>query len=267
MYANGQAEEFMGRAICDLPRGALVLSSKVFWPTMPGPNGRGLSRKHVTDSIHASLRRLGVEYLDLYFCHRYDPDTPIEEVVWMMNDLIHQGKILYWGTSEWEAWQVSEAVGAARQLNLIPPAMEQPQYNLFHRRRVELELAAISREFGLGLITYSPLYNGLLSGKYNEGLPEGSRAAIPDYAWVRDLITPERVAITRQLTQFAQSLGLTTAQLAIAWILRRKEVSSVITGATSLEQLDENIAASEYMDQMTDEVLEKIEKIAGNLPE
>ncbi len=267
MYANGQAEEFMGRAICDLPREALVLSSKVFWPTMPGPNGRGLSRKHVTDSIHASLRRLGVEYLDLYFCHRYDPDTPIEEVVWMMNDLIHQGKILYWGTSEWEAWQVSEAVGAARQLNLIPPAMEQPQYNLFHRRRVELELAAISREFGLGLITYSPLYNGLLSGKYNEGIPEGSRAAIPDYAWVRDLITPERVAITRQLTQFAQSLGLTTAQLAIAWILRRKEVSSVITGATSLEQLDENIAASEYMDQMTDEVLEKIEKIAGNLPE
>ncbi len=267
MYANGLAEELMGRAIRDLPREALVLSSKVFWPTMPGPNGRGLSRKHITESVNCSLRRLGVDYLDLYYCHRFDPDTPIEEVVWTMNDLIHQGKILYWGTSEWEASQVAQAIGLARQLDLIPPTMEQPQYNLFHRRRVELDLAAISREFGLGLITYSPLYNGLLSGKYNEGVPEGSRAAMPDYAWVRDLMTPERIAITRQLTQLAQGLGLTTAQLAIAWILRRKEVSSVITGATSMEQLDENIAASEYTDQMTDEVLEQIEKIAGNLPE
>lgn len=267
MNAGGQGEELMGRAIGDLPREALVLSSKVFWPTMPGPNGRGLSRKHITDSICASLRRLHVDYLDLYFCHRYDPDTPVEEVVWIMNDLIRQGKILYWGTSEWEAWQVSEAIGVARQLNLVAPAMEQPQYNLFHRRRVELELAPIAREFGLGLTTYSPLYNGILSGKYNDGIPEGSRAAMPDYAWVRDLVTPERVAITRQLTQLAQSLGLTTAQLAIAWALRLKEVSCVITGATSLEQLDENIAASEYMDHMTDEILEQIEKIAGNLPE
>jgi voltage-dependent potassium channel beta subunit len=267
MNANGLGEELMGRAIGELPREALVISSKVFWPTMPGPNGRGLSRKHVTDSIAASLRRLRVNYLDLYFCHRYDPDTPVEEVVWIMNDLIHQGKILYWGTSEWEAWQVSEAIGVARQLNLIGPTMEQPQYNLFHRRRVELELGPIAREFGLGLTTYSPLYNGILSGKYNEGIPEGSRAAIPDYAWVRALVTPERVAITRQLTQLAQALGLTTAQLAIAWALRRKEVSCVITGATSLEQLDENIAASEYMDRMTDEILEQIEKIASNLPE
>jgi voltage-dependent potassium channel beta subunit len=267
MNAGGQGEELMGRAIGDLPREALVLSSKVFWPTMPGPNGRGLSRKHITDSIAASLRRLRVDYLDLYFCHRYDPDTPVEEVVWIMNDLIRQGKILYWGTSEWEAWQVSEAIGIARQLNLVGPAMEQPQYNLFHRRRVELELAPIAREFGLGLTTYSPLYNGILSGKYNDGIPEGSRAAMPDYAWVRDLVTPERVAITRQLTQLAQTLGLTTAQLAITWALRRKEVSCVITGATSLEQLDENIAASEYMDHMTDEILEQIEKIAGNLPE
>ncbi len=267
MNANGQGEDLMGRAIRDLPREALVLSSKVFWPTMPGPNGRGLSRKHITDSIHASLRRFHVDYLDLYFCHRYDPDTPVEEVVWMMNDLIHQGKILYWGTSEWEAWQVSEATGVARQLNLIGPTMEQPQYNLFHRRRVEVELAPLAREFGLGLTTYGPLYNGILSGKYNDGIPEGSRAAIADYAWVRALVTPERVAITRQLTQLAGSLGLTTAQLAIAWALRRKEVTCVLTGATSLEQIDENIAASEYMDRMSDEILEQIEKIAGNLPE
>lgn len=267
MYANGQAEELMGRAIRDLPREGLVISSKVFWPTMTGPNGRGLSRKHITESVHASLHRLGLDYLDLYFCHRYDPDTPIEEVVWTMNDLIRQGKILYWGTSEWEASQVAQAIGLARQLNLIPPSMEQPQYNLFHRRRVEVELAPISRELGLGLTTYSPLASGLLSGKYNDGIPEGSRATLTDMGWLRDEITPQRMAITRQVTQVAQQLGLTTAQLAIAWILRRKEVSSVITGANRLEQLDENVAASEFIDQLKDDTLERIEQILGNLPE
>jgi voltage-dependent potassium channel beta subunit len=267
MYAGGMAEELMGRAIKDLPREALVLSSKVFWPTFPGPNGRGLSRKHITESINASLRRMGVEYLDLYFCHRYDPDTPIEEVVWTMNDLVRQGKVLYWGTSEWEATQVMQAIGVARQLNLIGPSVEQPQYNLFYRRRVELELTPIAREFGLGLTTFSPLSHGVLSGKYNEGIPEGSRAALPDMAWVRDHVTTERVVITRQLTQLAQELGVTTAQLAIAWILRRKEVSSVITGATRLEQLDENIAAGDVVDLLTDDVLDQVERIAGNLPE
>ena len=267
MYANGMAEELMGRAIRELPREALVISSKVFWPTMPGPNGRGLSRKHITESIHASLRRLKTDYLDLYFCHRFDPDTPIEEVVWVMNDLIRQGKILYWGTSEWEATQVMQAISAARQLNLIGPTMEQPQYNLFHRRRVELELAPLTREFGLGLTTFSPLYYGILSGKYNEGIPEGSRASLPDMVWVRDNVTQERVAITRQLTRLAEELGLTTAQLALTWVLRRKEVSSVITGATRLEQLDENIDATDYVDRLTDDVLERIEQIAGNLPE
>ncbi|HEX9018085.1 MAG TPA: aldo/keto reductase, partial [Anaerolineaceae bacterium] len=265
--ASGMAEELMGRAIRDLPREGLVISSKVFWPTMPGPNGRGLSRKHITDSINASLHRLKVDYLDLYFCHRFDPDTPIEEVVWMMSDLVHSGKILYWGTSEWEASHLAQAVGIARQYNLIPPAMEQPQYNLFHRRRVELELSSTCREFGIGLITWSPLFNGLLSGKYNDGIPEGSRATLPDYAWVRDLITPERMAIARQLTRLAQELGLTTAQLAIGWILRRKEVTSVITGATRLEQLDENVAAAEFAERLSDDVLERIEQIAGNLPE
>ena len=164
------------------------------------------------------MRRLGVDYLDLYFCHRFDPDTPVEEVVWVMNDLVHQGKILYWGTSEWEASQVTQAFGLARQLNLIPPTMEQPQYNLFRRRRLELEFTPISREFGLGLTTFSPLFNGILSGKYNEGIPEGSRATLPEMAWISDLMTPERVMITRQVTRLAQQLGLTTSQLAIAWI-------------------------------------------------
>ncbi|NLG96193.1 MAG: aldo/keto reductase [Chloroflexi bacterium] len=267
LYANGQAEELMGEAIRDIPREALVLSSKVFWPTMPGPNGRGLSRKHIHESIHASLRRLKTDYVDLYFCHRFDPDTPIEEVVWTMNNLIQQGKILYWGTSEWEASQVTQAIGVARQLNLIPPTVEQPQYNLFRRRRVEIELSPICREFGLGLTTWSPLYYGILSGKYNEGIPEGSRASMDDMAWIRDRITPERLSVTRRLTGLASSLGITTAQLAIAWILRRKEVSSVITGATRIEQLDENISAADYLDRMTDDVLDQIEQIVANLPE
>lgn len=267
MYAGGQAEVLLGRAVRDLPREGLVLSSKVFWPTMPGPNGRGLSRKHVTESINASLRRLGTDYVDLYYCHRYDPDTPVEEVVWTMNDLVHRGKILYWGTSEWEASHVTHAIGVARQLNLIPPTMEQPQYNIFHRRRVEVELAPLTREFGIGLTTYSPLYYGILSGKYNEGIPEGSRASLPDMGWIRDRLTPERLTIARQITSLARQLDLTTAELALAWILRRKEVASVITGATRMEQLDENIAASDYVDRLNDTVLDQIEQIAGNLPE
>ncbi len=267
MYAAGQAEVIMGKAIRDLPREALVISSKVFWPTMPGPNGRGLSRKHITESINASLRRLDLDYVDLYFCHRYDPDTPVEEVVWAMNDLLRQGKILYWGTSEWEPHQIMEAVGAARALNLVGPAMEQPQYNMFHRKRVENFLTPVCREHGIGLTTYSPLYYGILSGKYNDGIPSGSRASMDSMAWMRDRITPERIGIVRQLTDLADELGATTAQLAIAWVLRRKEVSSVITGASSQEQLDENLGAADLEGRLTDDVLERIEQIIGNFPE
>jgi voltage-dependent potassium channel beta subunit len=263
MYAEGRAESVMGKAISDLPRTALVLSSKVFWPTMPGPNGRGLSRKHIIESIHASLKRLRTDYLDLYFCHRYDPDTPLEEVVRVMDDLVRQGKVLYWGTSEWNAAQVAQVLGTARQYNLALPAVEQPQYNLFHRERVEEELAPLCREWGLGLVTFSPLYFGILSGKYNSGIPEGSRAAREDMGWIRDRITPERIAIVRKLTALAESLSLTTAQLAIAWVLRRKEVSSVITGATRVEQLDENLAAAEAVDRLEDAVLDEIERILG----
>ncbi|MBI4926682.1 MAG: aldo/keto reductase, partial [Anaerolineae bacterium] len=229
--------------------------------------GRGLSRKHITESIHASLRRLNTDYLDLYFCHRYDPDTPVDEVVWTMNDLIRQGKILYWGTSEWEPHQIMEAVGAARALNLIPPSMEQPQYNLFHRKRVENFLTPVCRDQGIGLTTFSPLYFGLLSGKYNDGIPSGSRASLDSMAWIRDRITPERIAVVRQLTKLADEIGATTAQLSIAWVLRRKEVSSVITGASSLEQLDENLGAATLEERMTDDILEQIEQITGNFPE
>jgi voltage-dependent potassium channel beta subunit len=254
VYADGLAETIMGKAIKDLPRTELVISSKVFWPTTKGPNGRGLSRKHVMESVHVSLKRLGLDYLDLYFCHRFDPDTPIEEVVRTMNILIQQGKILYWGTSEWEASQVARAYGIARQYNLIPPTMEQPQYNLLHRKRVEDQLMPLVKELGIGLTTFSPLAYGILTGKYNEGIPEGSRATLENYTWVRDRITPERIERVRQLAVIAEDLGITPGQLAIAWILRRKEVSSVITGATRIEQLDE------AQEKMTNEVLEKIDK-------
>jgi len=266
IYADGQAELVMGKVIKDLPREALVISSKVFWPTMPGPNGRGLSRKHITESIHASLKRLALDYVDLYFCHRFDPDSPVEEIVRTMDKLIQQGKILYWGTSEWNAAQISNAIGVARQYGLTPPSMEQPQYNMFHRRAVEADLAPLCKEFGLGLTTWSPLYSGILSGKYNNSIPAGSRASLDDMAWIRDRITDERIAIVKQLTALAQSLEITTSQLAIAWLLRRKDVSSVITGASSMEQLDENLMAADAVSLLDNEILEKIEAILDNSP-
>ncbi len=267
MYANGNAEEVMGKAIKDLPRTALVISSKVFFPTLPGPNGRGLSRKHIFESAEASLKRLETDFIDIYYCHRFDPDTPVDEVVQSMDILVRQGKILYWGTSEWEPQQIVQAVAAARENHLIGPVVEQPQYNMFHRRRVELELASVTRDFGIGLTTYSPLYFGLLSGKYNEGIPENSRAALPEMGWLRDNFTAERLNVVRRLTALAAQMELTTAQLAIGWILRRKEISSVITGATRLEQLDDNLAAAEAAEKLNDDILEQIEQILGNMPE
>jgi voltage-dependent potassium channel beta subunit len=267
VYANGQAEIVMGKAIQGLPREALVISSKVFWPTMPGPNGRGLSRKHILESVNASLRRLGTDYLDLYFCHRYDQDTPLEELVQTMDILVRQGKVLYWGTSKWEAAQVVQAYSIARQSNMIPPSMEQPKYNLFYRKHVEVDLEHVIKEYGLGLTIFSPLENGILSGKYNDGIPAGSRASLEDMAWMRDNLTPDRIGQVRQLTALAGELDMTTAQLAIAWVLRRKEVSSVIIGATRLEQLDEDLLAAEACARLTDDVLERIEKIIGNIPE
>jgi voltage-dependent potassium channel beta subunit len=267
IYANGQAEEVMGQAISDMPREALVISSKVFWPTMPGPNGRGLSRKHIIESVNASLKRLGTDYLDLYFCHRFDPDTPVDEIVYTMDILVRQGKILYWGTSEWRAWQVAAAYGLASDHHLIPPSVEQSQYNMFHRRRVETELAPICKEYGLGLTTWSPLYYGILTGKNNDGIPTISRAALESMGWVRDRITPERVNMVRELTQVAKDLHISTAQLAIAWLLRRKEVSSVITGATNLKQLQENLDSAEAVEHLNDDILEKIEQILGNYPD
>ena len=264
IYAEGKAEVIMGQAIKKLPRTELVLSSKVFWPMSTGPNARGLSRKHVMESIHDSLKRMDVDYLDLYFCHRYDPETPIEEVVQTMNILIQQGKILYWGTSEWEASRVAQAYGIARQYNLIPPTMDQPQYNLLHRKRVEDTLMPLCRELGIGLTTFSPLAYGILTGKYNEGIPEGSRASLENYGWVRDRITPERIERVKKLQLIARDLGVTPGQLAIAWVLRCKEVSTVITGASKMEQLEENLGAAEIVSRMENSLLDEIDTaIAG----
>ena len=261
VYADGMAETVMGKAIKDIPRESLVISSKVFWPTMPGPNGRGLSRKHITESIHASLKRLDLDYIDLYFCHRYDPDTPLEEVVFTMTHLIEQGKILYWGTSEWTAAQISQAFGVARQYNLVPPTMEQPQYSMFHRKRVEDEIAPLAKSLGLGLTTFSPLYFGILTGKYSDGIPEGSRATLEEMSWMQENLTPERITTVKELGVIAKDLDITLAQLAIAWLLRRKVVSSVISGATKTAQLEENLDAVEALPLLSPSVLELIDKI------
>lgn len=264
---NGETELVLGKAITGLPRSELVLSSKVFYPTSGGPNGRGLSRKHILESLHTSLRRMGTDYLDLYFCHRYDPDTPIEEVVRTMDILIRQGKILYWGTSEWENYQIAQAIGTARENYLTPPSMEQPQYNMFCRDNVEVKLAPLCKDAGLGLTVWGPLQFGILSGKYNDGIPAGSRADHEEMGWMQDDLNPDRIAIVRKLTALASSMGVTTAQLAIAWLLRRKEVSSVVTGATNSDQLHDNLTASEALEKLTDPVLERIERILGNYPD
>lgn len=263
VYAKGRSEEVLGLAVKDIPRETLVISSKVFFPCFEGVNGRGLSRKHITESIHASLKRLNLDYMDIYYCHRYDPDTTVEEVVQTMDILVRQGKILYWGTSEWDVLHLTQAITFARDNGLIPPAVEQPKYNLMNRLHVENDLAPLCQEYGIGLTTFSPLKYGILSGKYNEGIPAGSRASLDETAWLQDRITPEAIEKVKALTAISADLGATTAQLAIAWVLRRKEVSSVITGATRLEQLDENLACADLENKISSEVLDAIERIFG----
>ena len=263
IYANGRAEVVMGKIIRQLPREALVISSKVFWPTMPGPNGQGLSRKHIMESCHASLKRLGLDYVDLYFCHRFDPETPLEEIVRAMDDLVRQGKVLYWGTSEWRAAQIGAAYGTAGPLGLTPPLVEQPQYNLLVRRIVEGELVAAAQDLGFGIVTWSPLRSGLLSGKYNQGGENSARLALQRYRWLSGILTPEALEKTRLLGEVADGLGVSLAQLAIGWLLRLPQVTSVITGATRVEQLTENLRAAEVAGLLSQEVLQRIESIVG----
>ena len=268
-YANGEAERVMGDVIADLrlPRDGYCVSSKVFFGAVdaPRPTQRGLSRKHVHDACHAALKRLRVDYLDLYFCHRADPETPIEETVWAMHDLIQQGKVLYWGTSEWSAAEIREATKIARADRLHAPRMEQPQYNLLHRERVELEYASLYDEFGLGTTIWSPLASGLLTGKYNAAIPADARLGIEDNAWLRRGVMGEagRIERARRFTVFAGELGVAPAPLAVAWCLRNPHVSTVMLGASRVEQLLQNLEALKLVDAYDDATWAKIEAAAG----
>jgi voltage-dependent potassium channel beta subunit len=272
-YAAGESERIMGRALRRLGwgRDTFCVSSKVFWGG-DRPTQRGLHRKHVFDACHAALRRLEVDYLDLYFCHRPDIETPIEETARAMHDLVQQGKVMYWGTSEWDARQIQEAYGLARQHGLTPPAMEQPQYNMLHRDRVERDLAPLCREIGLGMTIWSPLASGILTGKYRTGVPAGSRMSVPEYRWLREQVLESeegkaKLRTAARVEGVAREIGVTPAQLAIAWCLRNPDVSSVILGATTPAQLDENLDSLEKVALLTDEVIERIESILGNRPE
>ncbi|HUI26720.1 MAG TPA: aldo/keto reductase [Candidatus Kryptonia bacterium] len=267
-YARGNAEVVTGNVIKRLGwrREKLVLSSKIFWGGS-GPNDSGLSHKHLIEGVNQALRRLQTDYVDLLFCHRPDPDTPIEETVRAMEVLIKQGKVFYWGTSEWSATDIMRADALARQYGLTPPSMEQPQYHMFHRRRVEREYAPLYRELGYGTTIWSPLASGLLTGKYNEGVPTDSRAALQGYEWLKEtVITPERIAKVKRLEPIARDLGCSLAQMALAWCLKNPHVSSVITGASRAEQVRENMKALDVTPKLTAEVIDRIEAVLANKP-
>ena len=282
VYAGGMAETIMGQVLkkAGWRRSDLVISTKIFWGGTPqapgeafksGPNDRGLSRKHIIEGTDASLQRLGLDYVDLIYCHRPDIDTPIEETVWAMSHVVQQGKALYWGTSEWSAAQIRRAYDIARREHLVPPTMEQPQYNMFCRERVEAEYAPLYEEIGLGTTTWSPLASGILTGKYNDGIPEGSRLSLANYQWLRPELESAaglaKVAKVKQLMPLAEELGCTMSQLAIAWCLTNDDVSTVITGASRPSQVTENMAALQVAELLTPEVQERIEGLLDNRPE
>jgi voltage-dependent potassium channel beta subunit len=268
-YANGNAEIVMGNVIKKLGwrREGIVVSTKLFWGG-DGPNDTGLSHKHIVEGMNNALRRLQMDYVDLVFCHRPDPNTPIEETVRAMDILIKQGKAFYWGTSEWSAAEILRADGLARQYGLTPPAMEQPQYNMFTRERFEKEYAPLYKELGYGTTIWSPLASGILTGKYNQGIPTGTRATLPGYEWLREhVITPERIEKAKCLQPLAADLGCSMAQMALAWCLKNPNVSTVITGASRREQVVENMKALEVVPKLTPDVLEMIEGVLGNKPQ
>ena len=269
VYAAGKSEIVMGNILKSMgwSRDSYIVSSKVYWGG-DKPTQTGLSRKHVTEACHAALKRLQVDYLDLYFCHRPDKTTPIEETVWAMHNLILQGKILYWGTSEWSAQEIQAAISAANRYNLIAPVMEQPQYNMLHRERVEVEYNELYKHEGLGTTIWSPLMSGILTGKYNDGFPDETRLGLQELDWLKDkVVVEEKLSVVRKLTAFAQELGTNMPNLALAWVLKNPNVSTAITGATKVSQLESNLKALEVVPLLTDEVMEKIEGILGNTPE
>lgn len=275
VYARGEAERIMGEVFkrTGWRRDSYIVSSKVLGGAVedPAPTQRGLSRKHIFDACHQAIERLNSEYLDLYYCHRPDPEVPIEEVVRAMTDLIRQGKVMYWGTSEWSAQELMQAYSVAREYGLVPPTMEQPQYNMFHRERFEKEYERLYTEIGLGTTIWSPLASGILTGKYNDGIPDDSRMALDSYKWLRERLESDegqaQLEKTRELTKVAEDLDATMAQLALAWTMKNPNVSTAITGATKPYQMEDNLGAVTLMEKMTEDVMEEIEGILDNKPE
>lgn len=263
VYARGAAEEVVGQALAGIRRDSYVLATKVFWPMGDGPNDRGLSRKHIVEQCNQSLRRLRTDYVDLYQCHRYDPEVPLEETVRAMEDLVSQGKVLYWGVSEWSAVQIDDAIHMTRAHGWHEPVSDQPVYNMFNRY-IEDQVMPLARREGMGLIVFSPLAQGLLTGKYKAGepAPAGSRGANPETSrMIANLATPERLQKVEALRQVAGRLGISLAQLALAWVLHHPEISSAITGATKPEQVEENVRAADIT--LSDEVMAEIAAILG----
>jgi voltage-dependent potassium channel beta subunit len=267
VYAAGKSEEIMGQALKQLgwPRLRYVVSTKFYWGITDGPNEKNtLNRKYLLNGIDASLKRLQLDHVDLVFCHRPDPNTPIEETVWAMHDMIGRGKALYWGTSEWSAADIAAAWQVAERHHLRKPVMEQPEYNLFHRARVEREYARLYEEIGLGLTTWSPLASGLLTGKYRNGVPAGSRGSIPRMKFmVGELTDKAKNEAVAKLEAIAKELGCTLAQLAIAWCARNPRVSTVITGASRVEQVRENLEAADVIPKLTDAVMVRIDALVA----
>ncbi len=256
IYAKGGAETVLGEVIKDYKRSDLVISSKVYWPMSDNVNDRGLSRKHIFESVHKSLKRLGTDYLDIYFCHRYDAETPMEETVRAMDDLVSQGKVLYWGTSVWSGDQMRAACELADRRGFYQPFVEQPMYHLLDRS-IEQDVMPAAEELGMGLVVWSPLAGGLLTGKYNDGVPQGSRAA--NTRWLQGALTPQNIEKVRQLTAIAQGIGCTTAQLALAWLLTRPQITSVITGATTLDHIRSNLKAAQL--ELDQDVVDKVDAL------
>jgi voltage-dependent potassium channel beta subunit len=265
----------MGNAIKKLGwrRDSYLVSSKVHGGCIPDPNPIqwGLSRKHIYDACYQAMERLHVDYLDLYFCHRPDVRAPMEETVRAMTELIQQGKVRYWGTSEWSAQQLMEAHSVARQYNLIPPTMEQPQYNMFERDRFEVEYGRVYDAIGMGTTIWSPLASGMLTGKYNAGAPDDSRINLPGYEWLKEFFESEdgksKIEKVKQLSAIADEMGTNMARLALAWCLKNPNVSTLIMGASKVSQLEDNLKAIDVVDQITDDLMERIEQILDNKPE
>jgi voltage-dependent potassium channel beta subunit len=271
VYAAGKSEEIMGEALAKLawPRLKYVVSTKFFWGITDGPNEKAtLNRKYLMNAIDGSLKRLKLDYVDLAYCHRADPNTPMEETVWAMHDMIERGKALYWGTSEWTGVEIMEAWQIAERHHLRKPVVEQPEYNLFHRTRVETEYKRLYEDIGIGLTTWSPLASGLLTGKYRNGVPAESRGAMPRMKFLVEGLTDKaRNDAVGKLEAIAKELGCTVAQLAIAWCARNPNVSTVITGASRVSQVEENLKAADVIAKLTPEVMAKIDAVTLPLSE